>query len=376
MLIRLAGLDRRTMHAFSKGYGIAKLLCGLSVFLIFAGVKLTQAPVAVQKVQIAEGIYQFITAPDGYVPNGNSVVIVNESDVLVFDTFSRPSTARTVLAEIRKITDKPVRYVVNSHHHPDHWSGNEVYAEAFPGLEIIATEQSRKFMLNIAKAWPAVFQEKLGKDQASLDDEIKSDKDAEGGVLTAEERRQDEDDVRLERDFVGEALGVKRTYPTLTYTDTLTLRHGGREFRFISMVGDADGTTVLYLPKEKILITGDLLSYPVPYFSLNIGEEAKNLRALEQFDAEVVIPGHGPAWHDKDFLRLEMELFDAIVAQVTKAEQRGAMTVEEIQKAVDVEYLRVKFTHDDKDLNEKFERYVKRMVENASREARDGRKFE
>jgi hypothetical protein len=71
-----------------------------------------------------------------------------------------------------------------------------------------------------------------------------------------------------------------------------------------------------------------------------------------------------------------LELFDAIVAQVTKAEQRGAVTVEEIQKAVDVEYLRVKFTHDDKDLNEKFERYLKRMVENASREARDGRKFE
>ncbi len=87
-----------------------------------------QAGVAVQKVQIADGIYQFITAPDGYVPNGNSVVIVNENDVLVFDTFTRPSTARTVLAEIRRITDKPVRYVVNSHWHPDHWSGNDVYA--------------------------------------------------------------------------------------------------------------------------------------------------------------------------------------------------------------------------------------------------------
>jgi Metallo-beta-lactamase superfamily len=73
------------------------------------------AGVAVEKVHIADGIYQFITAPDGYVPNGNCVVIVNENDVVVFDTFARPSTARTVLGEIRKITDKPVRYVVNSH---------------------------------------------------------------------------------------------------------------------------------------------------------------------------------------------------------------------------------------------------------------------
>ena len=88
--------------------------------------------VAVQKVQIADGIYQFISAPDGYVPNGNSLVIVNENDVLVFDTFSRPSTSRTVLAEIRKITDKPVRYVVNSHHHPDHWRSGSCSIQASP----------------------------------------------------------------------------------------------------------------------------------------------------------------------------------------------------------------------------------------------------
>jgi glyoxylase-like metal-dependent hydrolase (beta-lactamase superfamily II) len=42
--------------------------------------------------------------------------------------------------------------VANSHHYPDHWSGNEVLVEAFPNLEIIATEESRRYMLNIANA--------------------------------------------------------------------------------------------------------------------------------------------------------------------------------------------------------------------------------
>jgi cyclase len=332
--------------------------------------------VAVQKVQIADGIYQFITAPDGYVPNGNSVVIVNESDVLVFDTFSRPSTARTVLAEIRKITDKPVRYVVNSHHHPDHWSGNEVYAQEFPNLEIIATEESRQFMLNIANAWPPVFTEKLRKDQADLDKEVSTGKEPDGTVLTADQRRKDEDDVRLEREFTAEALMVKRTYPTLTYSATLTLHHGGREFRLMSMIGDASGTTVLYLPNEKILVTGDVLSYPVPYFSFPLSQQAKSLRTLGRFDADVIIPGHGPAWHDKDFLNLEAELLESVVSQVDKAVKKGMVTVEEMQKVVNVEPLRVKFTHDEPDLNDKFRRYVNRMVDNASREARDGRKFE
>jgi cyclase len=335
-----------------------------------------ETAVAVQKVQIADGIYQFITAPDGYVPNGNSVVIVNENDVLVFDTFARPSTARTVLAEIRKITDKPVRYVVNSHHHPDHWSGNEVYAREFLNLEIVATEDARQFMLNIANAWPPVFTEKLRKDQAALDQEVSTGKEPDGTVLTAEQRRIDEDDVRLEREFTAEALLVKRTYPTLTYSDRLTLYHGGREFRFMSMIGDARGTTVLYLPKEKILVTGDLLSYPVPYFSLPLSQEAKSLRTLGQFDADVIVPGHGPAWHDKDFLNLEAELLESVVSQVGQAVQKGMVTVEEVQNAVNVEPLRVKFTHDDKELNDKFRRYVNRVIENASREARDGRKFE
>jgi cyclase len=335
-----------------------------------------EAGVAVQKVQIADGIFQFITAPDGYVPNGNSVVIVNENDVLVFDTFTRPSTARTVLAEIRRITDKPVRYVVNSHHHPDHWSGNEVYAQEFPNLEIIATEQARQFMLNIANAWPPVFAKKLRNDQADLDKEVSTGKESDGTVLSAEQRRLDEDDVRLEREFVAEAMKVKRTYPTLTYSDKLTLRHGGREFRFMSMVGDANGTTVLYLPKEKILVTGDVISYPVPYFGLPISQQAKSLRTLGQFDADVIIPGHGPAWRDTEFLNLEAELFESVVSQVGQAVQKGMVTVEEMQKVVNVEPLRVKFTHDDKDLNDKFRRYVNRMVENASREARDGRKFE
>jgi cyclase len=335
-----------------------------------------QTGVAVEKVQIAEGIYQFITAPDGYVPNGNSVVIVNDSDVLVFDTFTRPSTARTVLAEIRKITDKPVRYVVNSHHHPDHWSGNEVYAQAFPNLEIIASEESRQFMLNIANAWPPVFTNNLHKDQADLDKELGTGKVSDGTPLTAEQRSKDENDVRLEREFVAEAMIVKRTYPTITYSDRLTFHHGRREFRFINMVGDADGTTVLYLPKEKILLTGDLLSYPVPYVNSRVSEHAKSLRTLSRFDADVIIPGHGPAWHDKEFLNLEAELLESVVSQVVRAVQKGMVTVEEMQKAVNVEPMRVKFTHDDTALNDKFRRYVNRMVENASREARDGRKFE
>ena len=125
---------------------------------------------------------QIVTLDNGRTLAG---VIVSQDDVLVFDTFSRASTARTELAEIRKITDKPVRYVVNSHHHPDHWSGNEVYAEAFPNLEIIASEASRQYMLALAKSWPPVWTGIILKAQTDLDKEVSTGKEADGTPLTA-----------------------------------------------------------------------------------------------------------------------------------------------------------------------------------------------
>ncbi|PWT89369.1 MAG: hypothetical protein C5B55_11530 [Blastocatellia bacterium] len=130
----------------------------------------------IRKTVIADGIYQFMTMRDSYVRQLNSTVIVNENDVLVFDTNTRPSSARLILAEIRKITDKPVRYVVNSHWHPDHWSGNEVYAQAFPGVEIIATEQTREYMQNVANEFPVRFNAEATRLRAAFEKEIATGK--------------------------------------------------------------------------------------------------------------------------------------------------------------------------------------------------------
>ncbi|MGH9712212.1 MAG: MBL fold metallo-hydrolase [Candidatus Acidiferrales bacterium] len=330
----------------------------------------------IKKIAIGDGIYQFMTMRDSYVRQLNSIVIVNENDVLVFDTDTRPSSARIILAEIRKITDKPVRYVVNSHWHPDHWSGNEVYAQAFPGLEIIATERTREFMQNVADAWPMRFSAELKRRQSALGQEISTGKVEDGTALTAGQRRQDEDDLRNYESFVNEAASLRRIYPTLVYVDKLTLYHGGREFRFMSVTGDAEGTTVLYLPKEKLLITGDAISYPIPYVTPPPSRQAKSLRALAQLDVDVIIPGHGPAFHDKNFLNLEVELLESVIEGVHDALLRGMLTLDEVQKAVTVEQLREKFTHNDKDLDTRFRERVKYLVKMAVREARDGQDYQ
>src|SRR5215469_6659790 len=185
----------------------------LIVVLTLAFGRLESQPTHVDKTQIADGVYQFTVAADGYVTQLNSVAIVTDRDVLVFDTDTRPSTARAVLAEIRRITSKPVRYVVNSHWHPDHWSGNEVYAQAFPDLEIIATNATREFMRNIANAWTVRWPKVAALNQAAVDSEQAS------GKLPPEQIRRDVEAARLYTDYAKEAVQVHRTYPTLTYGD-------------------------------------------------------------------------------------------------------------------------------------------------------------
>ena len=99
-------------------------------------------------VKVADGVYAFITPEErtGF-QSGNSVAIIGDDGVLVFDSGNIPGSTRRQIAEIRKLTDKPVRYVVNSHWHPDHNLGNSIYRAEFPGVRIIGTSATRAGIL-------------------------------------------------------------------------------------------------------------------------------------------------------------------------------------------------------------------------------------
>src|SRR5215472_16008511 len=86
---------------------------------------------------IGDGVYAAIAKP-AYKPNCNAAIILLDDGVLVVDTHSKPSAARALIEQIKKLTDKPVRYVVNTHFHWDHYQGNQAYPSSWPaGVEII-----------------------------------------------------------------------------------------------------------------------------------------------------------------------------------------------------------------------------------------------
>ena len=328
---------------------------------------------AVEVDSLAEGVYLFRTPFDGYV-FGNSVAVVNDRDVLVFDTNTRPSTARTVLAAIRRITSKPVRWVVNSHWHPDHWSGNEIYAREFPGLQIVATAETRDFMRRVAPAWPAVFAGALRRRRVALDSAVQTARTADGAPLTADGRRRAESDLASFSEFVAEMATITRTLPTVVYQDSLTLYSGAREFRLVSLSGDAEASTVVFLPREQVLLAGDLLVHPIQWDpnSYRIRPWIASLKSLAALHPRVIVPGHGPAFRDTAYLALVIELLESIVTQVDAGLERGLVTVDDVRQAVRLDALRPRFTHGDPELEADFAATTSTLTEKAYLEARDG----
>src|SRR5215469_9966027 len=135
--------------------------------------------------KLAEGVY-FIRHkdPPDHFSQGNTVVVIGETGVLVVDSCYLPSSAREDIAQIRRWTSKPVRYLLNTHWHNDHVQGNAAYADAFPGIIVIAQTETAKLMALRVGSYLAEYPHRLDKFQKEVD----TGKDEDGRLLTEEEK--------------------------------------------------------------------------------------------------------------------------------------------------------------------------------------------
>jgi len=266
------------------------------------------------KTEIAPGIFLFTTPAYGDVGlDGNSIAILSRDGVLVFDTNGTPAASALVLAEIRTLTDQPVRWIVNSHWHWDHWYGTETYLRAFPDVRIVSHEKNRELMMGPALAFNRPFMEQ--QLPAYLQD---MEKRAAG--TPALKPLLDEDTAFLEQ-----KKNVHLVFPNVTFTDRLVIELGERHIEVLNYGrGVTPGDTFVYLPKEKILLLGDLIVNPVT-FALS-GFPTEWLRVLEKvdaLDATTIVTGHGPPLHDKTLLRATMEVFRVLLREGKAAKMKG-----------------------------------------------------
>lgn len=313
-----------------------------------------------RQVKIAEGVYLFITAPYSDVGlDGNSVAIIGPDGVLVFDSNGTPAAAAAVLAEIRKLTPAPVRYVVNSHWHWDHWYGTETYQAAFPGLTMIAQEKTRELMLG-----PALEFNRPGI-ESQLPEHIRAVERRLASLSADTSRAQDvarlQQHLREDRDFLEQKRGARHVFPNLTFRDSLTLWLGSREVRVLHYDrGVTPGDVLLYLPREKIVLTGDLLVNPIS-FALGAFPSGwiHNLERIAALEATVYVPGHGKPLHDRVLLETNLALLRELQRLGRDAKRRGLdVEAARIEAGTATAALRNRITHDDPGLNQAFDVYL------------------
>ena len=352
--------------------------------------------------RITDGVY-FATATGSMVTGSNNPVLIGDRDVMVVDTGTTPAAARAFLEDLKLVTNKPVRYVVNTHFHYDHTDGNQVYAGkadiiaheyvkyAIENLNVLQREPFKTSQLTnvpnrietlkkqIADEKEPVRRDALEQQLATAQQgwealkEIKptppnitysKDKVLDLDVLHREPYKTalantgaqvdslqkqiaNESDPAKRSDLqkllaakqadLDELKAIKPTAPTMTYTSKLTLHQGDREIQLIHPGrGHTQGDTIVYLPKERIVCTGDMMESQPAYMGDALFDEwLKTLDAIKEMDFDTVLPGHGVPFHDKALITAFQSLLRDFMSQVTELRKQG-LTPEQAAPKVDL----------------------------------------
>lgn len=242
----------------------------LALVLLASGFAIAEQSTGLTK--LSEHVFAYVdiknASPSGNGFGANSGVVIGNDAVLVIDTRVSAKQAQELIADIKKVTDKPVKYVVNTHYHLDHSGGNCEFVKL--GAVVIGQENSR---LTAAK-----IKESLENPQM-------------GGMT--------------KQDFEGTTASL----PTITFKDAMQIDLGGVTVS-LSYAGPShtnDSITVM-VDQDGVLFTGDILFTKYQPF-IGEGDFAnweKILAGLEKTTAKIIVPGHGPVSTVADIRDMEV----------------------------------------------------------------------
>ena len=248
-----------------------------------------EIPISVREV--APGLYfQY------HHQEANNAFLITDAGVLVIDTRQHPRRAEELLATIRKYTDKPIRWVVNTHAHGDHYFGNSVFKRE--GATIVAHRDTAGMMKQM---FPLEMKRRMGYFR---------------------QRQYQPDEVKL-------------TLPDVTFDSRLSLDLGGRQVEIFYMgAGQNPGDTFIHFPRERVLYAGGPFSkqsWPNPSFTPSMQGWIELLRKIAAMDVDQYLGGHGDIGTKKDVLD-EAQMLADFDAGMRAAVAKG-MTPDEIVKS-------------------------------------------
>ena len=334
-----------------------------------------------------DGYFQTITRVDDGVwliaqpqpfhiqPIGNVAVIEQSDGLVLVDAGGSPGAGRRIVELVRSVSGKPVKAVAITHWHGDHVLGLPAIATQWPKAQVIATDTTAAHLSGRSmKAYPkgapdaalqAAFDKRLDGVGTFLRDTLAKPE------LGAAERDGFEASQRLLHQYHDDTRGLYLVLPTRTFAGTLRLDDAKRPVELWHPGrANTDGDLVAWLPEQRVMATGDLVVAPIPFgFNAYPTQWQQSLRALQERNPALWIPGHGAAMRDDAYVERVIALIGHTRNAVAPLAARG-MPLEQVRKEVDLSGERARFIGDDAWLSRWFDRYwTQPFVEAAWREA-------
>jgi glyoxylase-like metal-dependent hydrolase (beta-lactamase superfamily II) len=238
--------------------------------------------------RVAEGVYLALAHPAA-VLNSNAAIFVNSEDVLVVDTHSRPSAAAALVAQIREqITEKPVRFVVNTHFHYDHSQGTRAYRLLEKPPLVIGTPWTRE----------ALRRDGAGIVSNAVSNALQSAEQHRRRLPSAspEEQRYLQRAIEDLEGFAHEMKGYEPVLPDISFTHDMVIHDRAGDLHLVFRGrGHTAGDLCVFHEPSKTLATGDLVVGFVPGMADGYPMEwPQTLGRLAELPFQSVLPGHGP----------------------------------------------------------------------------------
>lgn len=344
---------------FSRPFEACRALAAglLAVIAVLTGT--TPAMAGFRIETLAPGVHAAIrTDPPGLMVDANCLFIVNDEDVIVVDA---PEASAELIGALRQLTDKPVRYLVNTHWHDDHVIGNALWRAAYPQVQFIAHPSLRDYLPGTGARNRAGMIAGAPQVATQMRERLAQDQNLAGEPISEEERVSYASDLALVDHYMKVVPGTPDLLPDLGVASELVLQRGERriEIRRLGR-GHTESDLVVWLPQERILASGDLVVSPVPLVGAeqsHVHDWPATLDALIALQPAHIVPGHGPVLSGDSYVHQLRDLFAAIDSAVRAARRRG-LDLEATRKTLPLDDWRLRFAGDSPVRNLLFRIYV------------------
>lgn len=282
----------------------------------------------------AEGIYFAQARPQAMI-NCNAAIFVRAKDVVVVDAHSKPSAATSLIGQIRReITEKPVRYVINTHFHWDHTQGNHAYRVAESPIDFIASAATKQLMSDLA-----VPRAKASIAQAAHQVEELRARAAKS--TSAEEKAFCADQVRQIEAYQAELRNYSLELPTITFERSYLLQDSAHDLH-LEFHGHAHtaGDVVVFCPQKRVIATGDMIHGFLPNIADGYPRAWKGtMGSVGRLDFTKILPGHASLQEGRTIMSSMGNYIEELTARVEEAKKAG-LTVADMQKRITVASLK------------------------------------